>query len=91
MQSINAPKKTLRISDVYIQLKYIMRGYKIKFFLGENQTEDNNNVVRRAKKMGAIIVTNSEETPKLGKAYPIKLSEPTTWWSKLEPSLQSKT
>lgn len=55
-----------------------MRGYKIKFFLGENQTEDNNNVVRRAKKMGAIIVTNSEETPKLGKAYPIKLSEPTT-------------
>lgn len=37
---------------------------KVRYFLGEDQNESNNNTIRRAKKMGAI--TTSEDNPHFG-------------------------
>lgn len=46
----------------YARTKVFYKGYKFQFFLGEGQNENNNNTIRRAKKMGAAL---AEESPKL--------------------------
>lgn len=38
----------------YAKTKYFFKNMKVRYFLGEDQNENNNNTIRRAKKMGAI-------------------------------------
>jgi hypothetical protein len=46
----------------YAKTKFFFKNMKFQCFLGEDQHENNNNTIRRAKKMGAVI---TDESPKL--------------------------
>lgn len=65
----------MNLAYQYAKTKYFFKNMKVRYFLGEDQNENNNNTIRRAKKMGAI--TTNEDNPHFG-TFPLMQSSAAT-------------